>query len=1684
MAHCAVGAPLILPVSVRTEKGTVGPRAFRRSPVKTTLIKLFMAVTLLFATLAISLPGLAQQESPGIPVMSDDNGVNASDLNVMRAIPIFSKPGRGVGFDITVRVYGNPWTTSYNNTNQNIWSSPDMNGGVNSLGSNALFTNFGGFVGYRSVTRNGLCNGSMDVIYSGFILYDAVGNMHPLAIPDLHSHGSCWGYSSAGGSYTTDKSGLYGYIDIGAGVGGNTTNYVIYPDGSMLSRNNTLGYYYEDSNGNYVQLGSSGSNTITDTFGLSPYTVSGSAGIGSVTYTYHGPAGDRNVVAHFTNYYVATNFQCPNVYDFTATGLFPFLTDVTYPDGSRYTVTYEPTPGRGGYTTGRIATITSPEGGTTTYSYPSPNDGVLCTVGIGPLTSNANAISVTKTGGTWQYTRSMNAPSYIPTTTVYTPASGSYPERIITFQSFTYNIPYSVTGGHLWLPVREKYYNGAALELTTDTCYDSHTAPCTSYGISSLLSKTVTNTLSGGKLAKVVSTFADNSLLPTSVAEYDFTNVLVRTTTTQYGSYSGGSCSALGNRIIDKPCRHIVYDGSGSPQSETDYTYDEQAPTSSGSPQHLSVAGSRGNLTTLSMWVGGSGYLTKQYSYFDTGLLNSGTDVNNSVTNYTQAACGNSLATVVTLPLSLSMSATWESSCNGAVPVSAIDMNSKSTSLGYNDNNFWRPTSSTDEFGNASNFSYLYDGYNHPIGEELSLLFNSNNSIADHRANRDSYGRLSVSQTLKGPGATQYDSVEQDYDTSGRLIRRTVPYQAGAGGTNGSAPATTYQYDNLNRLTSITDGSSGTTTYCYYPSASGGCAGSTQTNDVLMTLNAPTGENPKKKQYEYDGLGRLTSVCELSVTLPGVGTCGQAVPQTGYWTKYTYDAVGNLIRIDQNAQGTPQTRTFAYDAIGRRTSETNPESGTTQMFYDTAPSSPGASCVNPSFRGDLVKTYDANKNTVCREYDALHRLTEIGYPGGPNSSATEKKFFVYDSATVNGTTMQNAKGRLAEAYTGSVSSKTSDIGYSYTARGELQTEYIEVPNRSGYTIFSYTYNEAGGLSGMSSSLSGLPSFAFSPNGQGQINLVTASDPTNPTLISNALYNNAGLPTEVDFSSGKKDIFQYDSTFRWLKGTYSIGSSSIVVNPAWNTNGTVQSNAITDPFNSANQQSCSFARDDLARLASVSCGSNWQQNFTYDVFGNITKSGSITWNPGYNPSTNRYTLGGTSYDSNGNLLNDTFHAYTWNSDNKPATIDGLGVYYDAFGAEIGVQTTSTFNQIFDTTVGRIITSSTGLVEARLSMPGGVMAKWGPSGLVGYLHSDWRGNVVASSNPSGNYIGSAAYAPFGEFYAVNNLSSYFMGLGADTASGETDTANREYHWNSGRFIQPDPSGAANLGDPQSLNQYVYVRNTPMESTDPSGLTESSDEKELENKLGGGYQAEKRMERGESAFGGYWGETQSEYMARCCNGGNVSWPIPVGRSIKADPGCVSPCLAVRPGSTSAEVSSPGPTEAGVLLAQNFLRSQFVDNAVGFGFGMSKLGSAIGKVTDKICGGAGMNCFGLPIAGFAIEGELPALAEGEVSTMDPALVRFSQDSISPDFKAGNSVSELAEGLKSGKVNPASVPPIRLVENNGKLYTLDNRRLAAFQKAGVRIRVRMATPQEAAKEGYKFTTTNDGTSVRIRGQQ
>jgi hypothetical protein len=73
-----------------------------------------------------------------------------------------------------------------------------------------------------------------------------------------------------------------------------------------------------------------------------------------------------------------------------------------------------------------------------------------------------------------------------------------------------------------------------------------------------------------------------------------------------------------------------------------------------------------------------------------------------------------------------------------------------------------------------------------------------------------------------------------------------------------------------------------------------------------------------------------------------------------------------------------------------------------------------------------------------------------------------------------------------------------------------------------------------------------------------------------------------------------------------------------------------------------------------------------------------------------------------------------------------------------------------------------------------------------------------------------------------------------------------------------------------------------------------------------------------------------------------------------------------------------------------------------------------------------------------------------------------------------------LAAGLKSGKIKPSSITPIRIFQKGGKWFSLDNRRLHAFKKAGIdNIPYRLATQKEIINEAWKFTTKTDGLTIK-----
>jgi len=519
--------------------------------------------------------------------------------------------------------------------------------------------------------------------------------------------------------------------------------------------------------------------------------------------------------------------------------------------------------------------------------------------------------------------------------------------------------------------------------------------------------------------------------------------------------------------------------------------------------------------------------------------------------------------------------------------------------------------------------------------------------------------------------------------------------------------------------------------------------------------------------------------------------------------------------------------------------------------------------------GDLTKKVDNAGNTTCYQYDSLHRMTDAG--GGSSC-----RHFKYDSATPpTGVTVSNALGRMVEAYTDSCSgSKITDEWFSYDGDGNMTDMWEKTPNSTQY----YHSNAAFAANGAATSLSLiLPSSnltaSYYLDGEGRLSGLVMQEVESlghthlmgprTTLVSSTQYNPASQPLNIAIgSSTDYDSYSYDpNTNRMIGWTFQVGSTPVTQAGAlqWNPNGTLNNLAITDGFN-ATTQVCNYnppstsgmmGYDDLGRLLNVGCGPQtgdgtiWNQTFSYDPYGNLTKSTTgpgQSWNPGYNSATNRYAPVSMQYDSNGNLTYDSSglgNSYSYDAFGKLVKANAQGtncanggecIIYDALGRAVEIDSGSMNTEIWYTQLGKTAYMNGGSYKySYWPAPGGATVLDVDEGYQ-FLHRDWLGNARISSNILAQSITmDQSFAPFGEMYSNSNSSANENIFTGDTqdimATGACcfDTPARELSANQGRWLSPDPAGlgAVNLTNPQSWNRYAYVLNNPLQAIDPLGL-----------------------------------------------------------------------------------------------------------------------------------------------------------------------------------------------------------------------------------------------------------------------
>jgi RHS repeat-associated protein len=356
----------------------------------------------------------------------------------------------------------------------------------------------------------------------------------------------------------------------------------------------------------------------------------------------------------------------------------------------------------------------------------------------------------------------------------------------------------------------------------------------------------------------------------------------------------------------------------------------------------------------------------------------------------------------------------------------------------------------------------------------------------------------------------------------------------------------------------------------------------------------------------------------------------------------------------------------------------------------------------------------------------------------------------------------------------------------------------------------------------------------------------------PAAITNSFtYNKRLQPLTMSATAPSQTVFSIGYDFHAGNGTAGSGTD----------NGNVY--GITNYKDTTHGRDQTFTYDALNRLISAqNAGTNcatmvlgnkteyWGNSYGYDAWGNllqknVTKCGaenlSVTAD-----AHNWLHASGTDYqyDAAGNMTRNvtpTVQAYTYDEENRLTGAAGYTYTYDGDGNRVRK---SNGNLAANGTLYWYMTPG---VVAETDLAGTTKSEYiffdgervarrdGATGTGGvfYYFSDHLKTASVITDSAGVIKAESDYYPWGgELKFVDNDSNdyKFTGKKRDSETGLDYFGARYYSNGLGRWISADwsstpvPVPYADLGDPQSLNLYTYVRNIPTTRIDESGHDDS--------------------------------------------------------------------------------------------------------------------------------------------------------------------------------------------------------------------------------------------------------------------
>ncbi|MFF3503172.1 LamG-like jellyroll fold domain-containing protein [Streptomyces sp. NPDC003247] len=602
--------------------------------------------------------------------------------------------------------------------------------------------------------------------------------------------------------------------------------------------------------------------------------------------------------------------------------------------------------------------------------------------------------------------------------------------------------------------------------------------------------------------------------------------------------------------------------------------------------------------------------------------------------------------------------------------------------------------------------------------------------------------------------------------------------------------------------------------------------------------------------FDYDGLGRQTETTDATGrrTTTTYDALGDAIAMTDYGTGTTalrtaaaeYDVEGNRTAVIPAR--TKARTTYAYDALGRMTTQVEPvsatESITTSFGYDAA----GNQTRLTDGRGNkTIYTFtnwglpestiepstpahpDTADRTWTTVYDKAGQAVEERLPGGVQRERTydglgrltRESGTGAEAATVTRTLEYDLTGRLTTVGTADALTRNT---YTYNDRGQLLT--ADGPGGTS----RYAYNADGSMTQRTTD-AGTTDYTY--DSAGRIDTIWDSITGNNVLYD---FDAAGRPTVEQYATKSADATTYTVTAKRTYGYDSLGrlNTDTVTSPNGTTSvaSTTYGYDLDDNLTSKTTSGTAGAGTNTYGYDHANRMTSWTKDGTttsyeWDAAGNRTKAGAAT----------------ATFDARNRQLTDGTTTYTYTARGTLASVDsGSGtprtLTFDAFERKItDAGTTYTYDSLdrvqtrgtttFTYDGGSNNASTDGTTDYNRT-PGGTLLSLSTGATQQWALTDQHTDLVAGLTADGTQVsGSTSYDPFGKETATGGTTpavGYQSGW-TDPTSGDVNMAARWYQPGTGGFASRDSWQLNSVPSVQG-NRYTYANGGPLNATDPTG------------------------------------------------------------------------------------------------------------------------------------------------------------------------------------------------------------------------------------------------------------------------